>query len=272
MVTNKHVVTREDVDYEVITNSGERYATKVLARDPFQDLAVLQIEHEPGVRFDPLSFGDSDKVQVGQIAIAIGNALGEFQNTVSMGVVSGLDRSITASGRGFREQIENLIQTDAAINEGNSGGPLLNLSGEVIGVNVAKARAENIGFAIPVDRAQRNIEQIQQTGTITYPFLGICWTSVTENMADQLGLSADHGAVIIDGPNCPSAVLEDSAAAKAGLQERDVILRWDGTKLTEENTLGDMIQKHAPGDTVTLQIMRNGERMTMEVTLGKREE
>lgn len=159
VITNRHVVADEEADYTVITISGEKYSAQVILRDSVQDLAVLKITLPfSGVR--ALKLGDSDKLKTGQTVIAIGNALGEFQNTVSVGAISGLRRTITATtGLGQRETLEEVIQTDAAINPGNSGGPLLNLSGEVIGVNVAKAAAENIGFAIPINAAKRAIEE-----------------------------------------------------------------------------------------------------------------
>ena len=171
ILTNKHVVQYDNIDYTVILSNGDQYQAEVLARDNTQDLAVLKIEPKKGESFNILSLGDSDNLKVGQTVIAIGNALGEFQNSVSVGVVSGLARSITAAGTGVAETLDQLIQTDAAINSGNSGGPLLNLSGEIIGINTAVASgAENIGFAIPINQAKKAIESVKTTGKITYPF------------------------------------------------------------------------------------------------------
>jgi len=157
ILTNKHVVSDAAAEYTVLTNHGEKYPAKVLSLDTDQDLAVIKINvtKESTTSLSAVVLGDSDNLQIGQTVIAIGNALGEFRNTVSVGVVSGLDRTITASGGGVTETIKNLIQTDAAINSGNSGGPLLNLKGEVIGINTAMASgAENIGFAIPINKAK----------------------------------------------------------------------------------------------------------------------
>ncbi len=270
ILTNKHVVLDDEAEYVAVTSEGQRYPVKVLARDPFQDLAVLKISGQS--KFIPLQLGNSDTLEVGQTVIAIGNALGEFRNTVSVGVVSGLGRNITASGGGLTETIENLIQTDAAINPGNSGGPLLNLAGQVIGVNVAKAQAENIGFAIPINQAKRDIEQVKRRGKIVYPFLGVCWRQVTPELKEALGLSVDYGALINKGDNCPLAVFPGSAAQKAGLKEDDIILEWEGQKLTPENSLTKMIQKHEPGDVVTLKVMRGASAFTLQVTLGERSE
>ena len=164
VLTNKHVVFDVKADYTVLTNDGKKYPAKILAKDPAQDLAVLKIE---GKNFPTVELGDSDKLQIGQTIIAIGNALGEFRNTVSVGVISGLGRTITAEGGGFVETIENVIQTDAAINKGNSGGPLINLKGEVVGINTATVMgAQNIGFAIPINRAKKDIEQVKTTNKI----------------------------------------------------------------------------------------------------------
>ncbi len=168
ILTNKHVVVDEEADYTVLTNEGEKVPAQVLARDPIEDIAVLKIDRDD---LPVVKLGDSDKLAIGQTVVAIGNALGEFRNTVSLGVISGLRRSIMASsGLGQTEQLSEVIQTDAAINQGNSGGPLLNLQGEAIGINVAMAQgAENIGFALPINKAGRDIDQIKKQGKISYP-------------------------------------------------------------------------------------------------------
>ncbi len=195
ILTNKHVVLDEEAEYTVLTNDGQRFPAKVSDKDPFQDFAVLKINREQVIDgqgghilkpFPVVKLGDSDKLKIGQTVIAIGNALGEFRNTVSVGVISGLGRTITASGGGLTERIEDVIQTDAAINQGNSGGPLLNLKGEVIAINVAKAEdAQNIGFAIPINYAKRDIEQIKTLGRIAYPFLGVYYTLITEQLKKE---------------------------------------------------------------------------------------
>jgi len=158
ILTNKHVVSDTAAEYTVFTNDGKKYPAKVLARDPNTDIAIIKID---AINLSKVKLGNSDSIQVGQTAIAIGNALGEFRNTVSIGVVSGLSRSITASGGGVSESITNVIQTDASINPGNSGGPLLNLRGEVIGVNTAMVQgAQNIGFSIPINQVKETINNV----------------------------------------------------------------------------------------------------------------
>jgi serine protease Do len=270
ILTNKHVAADTTADYTVLTNDGKKYPAQVLARDPVQDLAVLKIE---GSNFPTVQLGDSSNLQIGQTVITIGNALGEFRNTVSVGVISGLGRTITASSGGTVETLDNVIQTDAAINPGNSGGPLLNLEGQVIGMNTAMASgAENIGFAIPINTAKKAIEQVEKTGKITYPYLGICWTAINEEIKQELNLPVSEGALIKGGSGCTAAVYSGSPAEKAGLKEGDIIEEINGEKLTTDNNLSDVIQKYNPGDKITLKILRNGQEKTIEVTLGERSE
>ncbi len=282
VITNKHVVLDEEADYTVFTNDGKSYPAKVLAKDPFQDLAILKIDQEKIVdehgdftltSFPVVKLGDSDNLQMGQMVIAIGNVLGEFRNSISVGVVSGLGRTITAEGGGFVETIEDVIQTDAAINRGNSGGPLLNLKGEVIGINTAMIQeAQSIGFAIPINKAERDIEQVKKIGKIVYPLLGIRYVPVTEKIKEDNNLPVSYGAWITQGAGGEPAIYPDSAAEKAGLQEGDIILEFEGEKITAENTLAKMIQKHEPGDEVVLKILREGEEEEITATLEERSE
>ena len=269
VLTNKHVVLDEEADYTVFTNDGKSFSAKVLARDPVQDLAVLKIETKDA-QFPVVKLGDSDKLQMGQTVIAIGNSLGEFRNTISVGVISGLGRTITASGGGLVETIEDVIQTDAAINKGNSGGPLLNLRGEVIGINTATVLdAQNIGFAIPTNKAKRDIEQIKSAGKITYPFLGVRYVIVTEEVKKENNLSVDYGAWIVSGEGEP-AVVADSAADKAGLKENDIILEFNKENITAENSLAKIIMKYSPEDSVTLKILRGKEEKVLTLVLDER--
>ncbi len=284
VLTNKHVVLDEAADYTVFTNDGRKFSAKVLARDPLQDLAIIKIETEKTIDakgaliqkdFSVVKLGDSDKLQIGQTVIAIGNALGEFRNTVSVGVVSGLGRTISASTGDFVETIDDVIQTDAAINKGNSGGPLLNLKGEVIGINTATVLdAQSIGFAVQVNKAKRDIEQVTFSGKIVYPYLGVYYVLINSDLQEKSGLSVDYGAWVgrnAQGKKTDTAVIKDSAAEKAGLKQDDIILEFNGEKITVENSLGKLIQKYNPGDKVTLKIMRDKKEMTVEVTLGERE-
>ncbi len=273
VLTNKHVVSEKDADYTVVASDGQKYTAKVLAQDPVQDLAVLRISNANGKTFSPLKLGDSSGIKIGQTAIAIGNALGEFSNTVSVGVVSGLGRTISASDQtgSLNETLDDIIQTDAAINSGNSGGPLLNLKGEVIGINTAMAQgAENVAFAIPVNYAKKDIQQVITSNKITYPFLGIRYVLVDASVKSEYKLSVDYGALVLKGSNGEQAVTPGSAAANAGIKENDIILEFGGQKITTDNTLAKMIQQKSAGDKVTLKLFRNGQEMNVDVTLGQR--
>ena len=268
IITNKHVVLDEDAEYTVLTNDGKKYPAPVLARDPIQDIAVLKIS---ATNLPTLKMGNSDRVRIGQTVIAIGNALGEFRNTVSVGVISGLARTITAGGGGFSEQLEEVIQTDAAINEGNSGGPLLNLYGEVIGINTAMVQgAENIGFAIPINKAKKDISDIEIKGKISYPFLGVRAVLINQSLQQQYNLPYDYGALVISGNTADEkAVMSGSPAEKAGIQEGDIILEADGVKVNQDNTLSKLILKHNVGDKIILKIYREREEKIIDATLGE---
>lgn len=271
ILTNKHVVLRDDVDYTALTNDGRSFPAKVLARDPAQDLAVIKIEAEKPL--STVKLGDSDILQIGQTVIAIGNVLGEFQNSVSVGVISGLGRNITAVGGGMVQVLEDIIQTDAAINRGNSGGPLLNLKGEVIGINTAMAvGGENIGFAIPVNKVKKSIEQVKTLGRIVYPFLGVRYVLVNQAIQQENNLPVNYGAWVQRSVQGDPAVFPDSAAEKAGLQEGDIVLEFNREKITVENTLAKIIVKYNPGNRVVLKVLRNNREMNIEVTLGERSE
>lgn len=268
ILTNKHVVADAGAEYTVFLNDGAKIPARVLARDPGQDLAVLKID-KSGLA--AVNLGDSSQVQIGQSVIAIGNALGEFRNTVSVGVVSGLQRSIIASGGAAGpEELQELIQTDAAINPGNSGGPLLNLRGEVIAINVAMAQgAENVGFAYPINKAKRDIESVKATGRIIYPFLGIRYVVITKELQAERKLTADYGALIAGDANEP-AVVRGSPADKAGLKAGDIILEFNGEKIEPLRTLASLIQKYQVGDRVTLKVLRGSQTLNLSATLEER--
>jgi len=266
VVTNRHVVADKDAEYTVMTNDGKKYPAPVLARDPIQDIAVLKISAD---NLPTINLGNSDNVRIGQTVIAIGNALGEFRNTVSVGVVSGLARSVSAASRGSVEHLEEVIQTDAAINLGNSGGPLLNLYGQVVGMNTAMAiGAENIGFAIPVNKVKKVITDIQEKGKISYPFLGVRYILIDESIAEKNNLPVDYGALVARGDSPGEvAVMPGSGADRAGIVENDIILEVDGEKITGENTLSKLILKHDVGDKVILKILHRGEEKIIEAEL-----
>lgn len=266
IVTNKHVVDQDNVEYTVFTNSGDEYKAEVMAKDSLNDIAVIKIEAS-GLPY--LDFADSDNLQVGQSVIAIGNPLLEFNNSVSVGIVSGLSRDITASSRfGKSEHLEGIIQTDAAINPGNSGGPLLNLDGKVIGVNVAMASAENIGFALPSNLVKSVVDSVLENGRIVRPFLGIRYIPITEKLKEANKLSVDYGVLVIRGESIEDlAVVPGSSADKADIVENDIILEVDGKKLENGVSLARTIAEKSVGDTVQLKVLHKGEEKLVDVEL-----
>lgn len=268
IVTNSHVVSTEGVEYTVFLNSGEKYTAEILVNDTYTDLAVLKIEAQ---NLPVLELGDSANLKPGQTVIAIGYALGEFKNTVSRGVISGLGRSIEAGdAMGYStEKLENIIQTDAAINSGNSGGPLLNINGQIIGINVAMAgNSENIGFAIAINDAKSVIDAAKKGEKIVRPYLGVRYQLITEALKTANQLSVDNGALVIRGQNAAElAVIPGSPADKAGIEENDIILEFDNQKIDEEHDLKNYIQKKKAGDKINLKILHDGEEKIVEVVL-----
>jgi len=258
IVTNRHVVSDKDAEYTVMINDGTKKEAKVLAVDSFLDIAIIKIEQE-GLPF--VSFGNSDDLKIGQTVIAIGNSLGEFRNTVSKGIISGLKRNVNAGdGMGSTELLEEVIQTDAAINPGNSGGPLLDINGKVIGVNVAMAQgAENIGFSIPINQIKKVYESVKETGKISRPYLGVRYVIINEQIKEQNNLEFNYGVLVVRGERQTDlAVIPGSPADKAGLVENDIILEIDGQKITQENDLAKIIRDKEVGEEIVLEIWSKG--------------
>ncbi|MBI4134769.1 MAG: trypsin-like peptidase domain-containing protein [Candidatus Sungbacteria bacterium] len=267
IVTNKHVVADAAAEYTVLMNNGLKIAARVLARDPLEDLAIVKVDR---TGLPTVKLGDSSKIKIGQTAIAIGNSLGEFRNTVSVGVVSGLQRSIIAAGGGTTEQLSELIQTDAAINPGNSGGPLLNSRGEVIGINTAIVQgASNIGFSIPINKAKRDIESVKKTGRIILPYIGVRYATLNAEIQKENNLPVSEGAWLKSSNN-ERAVMPGSPAEKADLREGDIVVEVNGQNIDAEHSLVLLIQQYAVGDTVTLAYFRDGERKTTSLRLAER--
>ncbi|HBB49303.1 TPA: hypothetical protein DEQ22_00905 [Candidatus Nomurabacteria bacterium] len=267
IVTNKHVVAERDAEYTVFTNDGKKHTAKVIDRDPILDIALIKIE---GTGFPYLTLGNSDSLEVGQSVIAIGNALGEYRNTVSVGVISGLARSITAGDNsGHTEVLDHVIQTDAAINPGNSGGPLLDLSGKVIGVNVAIAQdSQSIGFALPVNSIKGAVESVKATGKIVRPYLGVRYIAVNPEIKEKNNLTVDYGVLVKQGATQSDlAVIPGSPADKAGIVENDIILEVDGVKLDENTGLASVIRQKKIGQVINLKILHRGEIKNVFVTL-----
>ncbi len=270
IVTNKHVVADTGADYTVLTNDGKEHPAKVLARDPINDIAVIKID---GTDYSTLSFGDSSSLKIGQTAIAIGNSLGEFSNTVSKGIISGLKRNLTAGGGlGDSEKLTNIIQTDAAINPGNSGGPLLDINGQVIGINVAIAQgAQNVGFALPASQVQKITDQVRTTGKISTPYLGVRYIPIDATLQKQINLPFNYGVMVLRGQTMTDfAVVPGSPADKAGIMENDVILEINGQRIDTNNSLVDLLSKFNVGDQVTLKIWHKGDTKDVQVKLEER--
>jgi S1-C subfamily serine protease len=267
IITSNHVVAERDADYTVIYEPNKTYPAKVISRDPINDVAILKINIK---NFPYLELGDSDKIELGETVIAIGNALGEFHDTVSTGVVSGLSRYITAfSGLSRQaEMLRGLIQTDAAINPGNSGGPLVNIEGKVIGINTATVMgAQNIGFAIPINYAKKDLEEVKKYGKIKRPFLGVKYIILNKEIADKDKLPVDYGALIVREVLGESAIITGGAAEKAGLKEFDIILECQGEKITEENPLSHILQKCEVNQEISLKVLRAGKEINLKAKL-----
>ena len=268
IATNKHVASDANAKYTVILSDGRNFDGKVVATDPVNDFAILKID-STGLR--AIELGNSDNLQVGQTVIAVGNALGQFQNTVTTGVLSAKERQISASSEvgTSQESLDNLLQTDAAINPGNSGGPLVNIDGQVIGINTALAsNAQGIGFAIPINSVKSAITSAEQTGKITRPSLGVRYVTITKDLANLNKLASDHGALIVSGQtSAEPAVVPNSAAAKAGLAENDIILQVNGDSIDETHSLSSLVQKYNVGDTVKITYLHQGSQKTVDVKL-----
>lgn len=267
IVTNRHVVDDEEAEYAVFLNDGTRYDARVIARDRALDIAVVKID---GEHLPFLELGDSDTMRIGETVIAIGNALAEYRNTVSVGVVSGLSRSIVAGdGMGSSETLDQLIQTDAAINPGNSGGPLLNLAGHVIGINVAVASgAENIGFALASNSMRGVIDSVRETGEIVRPFLGVRYLPITKEIQAINELPVDYGVLVQRGSGSGElAVIPGSPADKTGIVENDIILEFNGARLDERASLSSRIRGARVGDTIELTVLHRGEQRVVSVVL-----
>lgn len=271
ILTNKHVAEIEGADeFTVVTNDEKTYDAKVIAVDPGTDIAVMKIE---GSGLPTIELGDSDAAQIGDTVIAIGNALGEYRNTVTKGIISGLSRTIRASdGSGNSETLRNVIQTDAAINRGNSGGPLLNLAGQAIGINTAiDSQGQLIGFALPINIAKHDLESVRQTGKIERPYLGIRYVIITAQVKEANQLSVDYGALVVRGETRTDlAVIPGSPADKVGIVENDIVLEIDGQRIDEENDLSQVLFDKSVGQPVTLKVFSKGQEKTFTATLEAR--
>jgi serine protease Do len=275
IVTNRHVVPSGTTAVSVTLADGTRYDNvQVIGRtsdSSSQDIAFLKITDLKGKTLAPVTLGDSSGMRVGDRVIAIGNALGQFQNTVTTGIISGYGRDVTAgdqSGLQASETLTDLFQTDAAINEGNSGGPLVNINGEVIGINTAVASgAQNIGFTQPINDVKALISSVLNKGQLQQPYLGVRYVSLTNDLAQEFGLKVSRGAYIVSSDTQP-AVVAGSPAERAGLKDKDVITKVNNITIDNKTSLTSALSKFKVGDTVTLTVVRTGKTMTIKATLG----
>ncbi len=275
ILTNRHVVPAGTTSVSVTLSDGTVLDNvKVVGRtspSDSLDVAFLQVEDAKGHVLKPATLGDSSKVQVGDPVVAIGNALGQFQNTVTSGIISGYGRSVQASNSNgsSSETLDDMFQTDAAINEGNSGGPLVNLNGEVIGMNTAIAsNSQNVGFAIPINDIKGSIDSVKSTGKLERPYLGVVYVTLTDDIAKQYKLSVTRGAYIpLSSDMGSQTIIAGGPAQKAGLKEGDVITKVNGTAIDEKTSLVSILSTHKVGDTVTLTVVRGSKTLTMQVTL-----
>ena len=268
IATNRHVVSDEKAEYTVITSDGSSYEARVVALDPFNDLAIIKIDAN---NLTVADLGDSDVLQVGQKVVAIGNALGEYQNTVTSGIISAVNRVIIANDGVKPEKLDGIIQTDAGINPGNSGGPLVNMIGQVIGINTAiDLQGREIGFAIPINSVKSAIESVLTTGSIKRPMLGIRYIHINKELATLNNMDIENGALVVRGNNSNElAVTPGGPADKAGIKENDIILSIDNVVINEEKSVTSILSNHQPEDIVKLKIWRAGEELVVSVRLGE---
>jgi serine protease Do len=277
IMTNRHVVPEGTTSVSVTLSDGTVYDNvKVVGRTSSSnslDVAFLQISDTKGKTLNPATIGSSAGVKVGDPVVAIGNALGQFQNTVTSGIISGYGRSLQASASdgSSSENLDDLFQTDAAINEGNSGGPLVNLDGQVIGMNTALASdSQSIGFAIPIDDLSGLIASVKSTGKLQQPYLGVVYVPITSDVQSQYNLSVSQGAYVptTDQASGEDTVISGGPADKGGVQPGDIITKVDGTAINQNTSLTSLLDKHKVGDSVTLTIVRSGKTISKGVTLG----
>lgn len=267
ILTNNHVVASAS-KIEVVTTDGTTYSdVELVGADALNDISYLKVKNVTDLQ--PAELGDSSTLRVGQQVIAIGNALGQFQNTVSSGIISGKGRPLTAGGEesGSSESLSDLLQTDAAINPGNSGGPLLNYSGQVIGINTAVAsNAEGIGFAIPVNATKGTLKNVLAGKGVQRSYLGLRYVEITAAVAKQYDLPVKKGAYVAADGNS-TAVVAGSPAAKAGLKDKDIITKINDEEVGVSGGVSTLVGEYAPGDTITVTYVRDGATKEAKVTL-----
>ncbi|RME59792.1 PDZ domain-containing protein, partial [Candidatus Parcubacteria bacterium] len=274
ILTNKHVISDPKARYTVLNYQGEPLETTVLSRDPINDIAILKVHtHGKKKRFPVVPLGNSSTLKLGQFVLTFGNVLGVFRNTVSLGIISGLSRSITAqaSSSSPPQELRGLIQTDAAVNPGNSGGPLIDMKGKAVGINAAIASgAESVGFAIPINPVKRDLADIKRYGRIKRPFLGVRYIMLTKDLQKKIGAPVSNGAVVVRETIHDHAVAPGSPAAEAGIREGDIILSCNGHSLSSSFSLQDALESCKVGDVISLEVLRGKKLLTLRVMLAER--
>lgn len=280
IVTNKHIIVDPEAEYFVFTNNNQKFKAKVIISDPINDIAILKINPPAGEEkskikneFPAIILGNSDKIKLGESVIALGNALGIFKNTISKGIISGLHRSISAkiSADAEAQEMRELIQTDAAINPGDSGGPLINTNGEAIGINtIMLSGAENIGLAIPINIIKKDLKDLKKYGEIKRPFLGARYLIINDQLKNKFNLPVDYGAFVINKGSGRPAIIPKSPAEKSGLKEKDIILECNNEKVSANETLNDLLEEYAVGDKIKLKVLRDGKEIEIIAALAER--
>ncbi|MCA9336519.1 trypsin-like peptidase domain-containing protein [Candidatus Saccharibacteria bacterium] len=268
ILTNRHVISSASKVQVVMADGTTHEDVQVVGTDPLNDVAFLKIDGVSDLRAATL--GDSSTVRIGQEVIAIGNSLGQYQNTVTSGIISGKGRPVSAGdgSGGSTESLTDLLQTDAAINPGNSGGPLLNVSGQVIGMNTAvAANAQGIGFAIPINATKGTLKSVLAGKGVQRAYLGLRYVPLTAAVAKQYNLSVTEGAYVVGGENSATGVVSEGPADKAGVKDKDIITKINGLTVGRQGGVSSLIGEYAPGDTVELVIVRDGRELTTKVTL-----
>lgn len=275
VITNRHVVPSGSNKVSITLSDGTQLDNVTVIGRTNQndslDVAFLKINDTKGKKLTAVKLGDSGKIQVGDKVVAIGNALGQFQNTVTSGIISGYGRSVQAGDESSTstETLQDLFQTDAAINQGNSGGPLVDINGNVIGINTAIAGdgAQNIGFAIPINDVKGLIDSVLQKGKLERPYLGVHYVTLTDDIASQYKLNTKRGAYVVPSQGGEASVVAGSPAAKAGIKEGDIITKVNGKEVDEKNSLTSLLGQNKVGEVVKLTVVRDGKTITINATL-----
>ncbi len=270
ILTNKHVISDSKAEYTAVLSDGRKFPAEILSRDPINDVAIIRV---PTKNLPTVNLGDASRLQLGESVVAIGNALGIFKNTVSLGIISGLSRSIAAQAdpNSPPQEMRGLVQTDAAINPGNSGGPLVTLDGLAVGINAALVfGAQNIGFAIPINAAKRDFNDIKKYGRIKRPLLGVRYMMIDENLKDKYKLPVNYGALIVgESPN-DHGVIKGGPADKAGVREKDIVLELNSKKLDKDHPIQDFLENMPVGQEIELLLLRDNKKLKVKLTLTER--